>query len=201
MIDSAIAVEREPMDEDDKTRLITRRASRELDADSDKTVAIGSAISRLDATSADGEHTKLFRPKRAAADTGTAAAASAAAGSSGDQRIEDPVVGWLVVVEGPGKGSSLRLGYGMNPIGRSSDERVPLTFGDEEISRKGHAMVTYDPRGRKFYLQHGGGTNLTYLGDQPVLQPTELTGRETIGVGNTRMVFVPFCSAQFDWQD
>ena len=118
-----------------------------------------------------------------------------------DRGMDDPVVGWLVVVEGPGKGRALPLGYGSNSLGRGATDRVKLDFGDDQISRNGHAVVTYDPRGRKFYVQHGGGTNLTYLGAQPVLAPAELSALSHITIGNTALRFVPLCGAEFDWQD
>ena len=118
-----------------------------------------------------------------------------------DRGMDDPVVGWLVIVEGPGKGRAVQLGYGSNALGRGTTDRVKLDFGDDQISRSGHAVVTYDPRGRKFYVQHGGGTNLTYLGDQPVLAPTELPALSHISIGNTVLRFVPLCGAEFDWQD
>ncbi len=57
-----------------------------------------------------------------------------------------------------------------------------------------------DPRGKKFYVQQGSGTNLTYLNDQPVLTPTELSARNDITLGNTVVRFVPFCGQEFDWQ-
>ena len=113
----------------------------------------------------------------------------------------DPVVGWLVIVEGPGKGRAMQLGYGSNSIGRGETDRINLNFGDDQISRGGHATVTYDPRGRKFYVQHGGGTNLTYLNDQPVLTPIELPALSHINIGNTVLRFVPLCGDAFDWQD
>ena len=115
--------------------------------------------------------------------------------------MDDPVVGWLAVVEGPGKGRALQLGYGSNPIGRGRTARVSLDFGDNQISRGEHAIVTYDPRGRKFFVQHGGGTNLTYLDDQPVLIPTELPAQSHIVIGNTVLRFIPLCGDAFDWQD
>lgn len=117
--------------------------------------------------------------------------------------MDDPVVGWLVIVDGPGRGAAVPLGYGMNSIGRASTERVQIDFGDDEISRSQHALVTYDPKSRKFFVQHGGGRNLTYLGadSQPVLTPIELTGGEEINVGSTKLRFVPFCGAEFDWND
>ena len=61
--------------------------------------------------------------------------------------------------------------------------------------------MTYDPRGRKFYLQHGGGTNLTYIGDEPVLVPTVLEALQDFSIGDTTLRFVPFCGPDFDWQD
>ena len=118
-----------------------------------------------------------------------------------DRGMDDPVVGWLVVVEGSGKGRAVQLGYGSNSLGRGATDRIKLDFGDDQISRSGHAVVTYDPRGRKFYVQHGGGTNLTYLGDQPVLSPTELPALSHISIGNTVLRFVPLCGADFDWQE
>ena len=48
--------------------------------------------------------------------------------------MDDPVVGWLVIVAGPGKGRALQLGYGANTLGRGSTDRVNLNFGDERIS-------------------------------------------------------------------
>ncbi len=115
--------------------------------------------------------------------------------------MHDPVVGWLAIVSGPGAGDFVRMGYGMNSIGRAEDQRCRLDFGDEKISRQSHATITYDPRGRKFFLQHGGGQNLTYLNDAPVLQPVELKGGEFIMIGNTALCFVPLCGPAFDYPD
>ncbi len=112
-----------------------------------------------------------------------------------------PVVGWLVVVKGPGRGNFVPLGYGRNSIGRAPSERACLNFGDTNISRAHHAAVTYDPRGRKFYLTHGDSDNLTYLGDRPVLSVEELPPFAHISIGETVLRFVPLCGDEFDWQD
>lgn len=120
-------------------------------------------------------------------------------GETADAGMDDPVVGWIVIVEGPGMGRSLMLGYGMNSIGRDSNERVGLAFGDEKISRVHHASITCDPKSLRFYLQHGGGQNLTYVGDTPVLTPTELHGGELVTMGETTLKFVRLCGPDFDW--
>jgi pSer/pThr/pTyr-binding forkhead associated (FHA) protein len=113
---------------------------------------------------------------------------------------EGPVVGWLVVVEGPGRGKSVTLGYGMNSIGREAGNRVSLPFGDAQISRTKHATLTYDPRGKKFFIQHGESTNLTYVGESPVLAPLELKSGELIRLGDTTVLkFIPLCGDDFNW--
>ncbi len=113
---------------------------------------------------------------------------------------EDPVVGWVVVVEGPGKGTSLPLGYGMNDLARSAAARVPLDFGDDLIARSQHAIITFDPRSLTFFVQHGTSKNLTYVGDIPVLIPQELSSGQEVTLGATRLRFIALCGRDFDWQ-
>ena len=144
----------------------------------------------------DEARTRVYRPQRDNVDTPVRPAPSAA---GPPHAMEDPPVGWLVVVAGPGQGNVLSLGNGANSIGRDDTERLQLNFGDDMISRTNHTTVTYDPRGRQFYIQHGGGTNLTYINDQPVLAPQELQANTNILVGNTTLRFVPLCGAQFNW--
>jgi hypothetical protein len=115
--------------------------------------------------------------------------------------MADPVVGWLVVVDGPGKGNYLKLGNGQNSIGRGNSERIKLDFGDDQISRSNHAMLTFDPRGGEFYIQQGSGTNLAYLNDSPVLAPTKLSSGNRITLGNTSLMFVPLCGENFSWDE
>lgn len=158
------------------------------------------AKTRLMGTSPDSDdQTRIHRrPKPAAAVGGSEPAAESAAEVS--NAADEPTVGWLVVVEGPGKGHSLTLSYGMNSIGRATDNRVCLAFGDEEVSRNKHAVLSYDPRGRKFYIAPGvDGVNMTYLDDSPLLAPSLLVGGERIRLGQTVLHFVPFCGEHFDW--
>jgi hypothetical protein len=213
-------------DPNDKTRLIRRSSSGDASAppppsqaphpyagnprDPEETVYGGSAAGR--AGSPD-ETRILRRGEQAAAPPPPAAEASdrtvlvrrssasqAGVASPAEDLPEGPVVGWLVVVEGPGRGKSVTLGYGMNPIGREASNRVVLSFGDMEISRTKHATVTYDPRGRKFFIQHGESSNLTYVGESPVLAPMELKPGDIIRLGDTTVLkFIPLCGDDFNW--
>jgi hypothetical protein len=111
----------------------------------------------------------------------------------------DPVAGWIVVVKGPGRGDFRPVYVGMNSLGRGSDQRIRLDFGDETISREEHAFITYDDETRTFYLQHGGKSNLVRLGGKPVLAPTVLNPNDTFRIGNTTFRFVACCGPEFDW--
>ena len=110
------------------------------------------------------------------------------------------VVGWLVVVEGPGRGEVLPLGYGVNDIGRGADARVRLDFGDATIDFRSQAAVIYTARSRRFYLQSIASGN--WVDSCPVVDKSvELTGGETLRMGQTRLRFVPLCGPDFDWRE
>jgi len=111
------------------------------------------------------------------------------------------VTGWLVVVKGPGKGKFAALYDGMNSIGRGEDQASPLNFGDESISRSEYAFVTYDYVDRKFYLNHGGKSNIVRINGRPVLQPIEVQNGDLIEIGATTCRMTQFCGPDFDWQE
>ena len=204
-------------DPNDKTRLI-RRSSGDQGAqpqppplpsyrssDSEDTIYGGSAAGGSQ------DHTRIIRRDDPAAKAASGSddktvlvrrSSSSVAGSPSpaEDLPEGPVVGWLVVVDGPGRGKSVTLGYGMNTIGREAGNRVSLPFGDMQVSRTKHATLTYDPRGRKFFIQHGESTNLTYVGESPVLAPLELKYGDLIRLGDTTVLkFIPLCGDAFNW--
>jgi hypothetical protein len=180
------------MSDDDTTRIITRKQNQTPDELTSTTPIQGQGWERKIPVHEEDSDTKIFRPSSDKSSTSSE--------SNKDGKFsKEPVVGWLVIVSGPGRGQSLQLGYGMNSIGRNQDQRISLDFGDEEISRENHALLTYDTKGKKFYLQHGGGVNLTYVGETPVLQILELKGREVISIGKTNLCFIPFCGPEFEW--
>jgi len=115
--------------------------------------------------------------------------------------VSDPVVGWVVIIDGPGKGTSLQLGPGQNTLARGHQSRVQIDFGDHEISRESHSIITYDPKHNKFYIQPGLGTNLTYLGEEPVLSPTPLVHGSRIILGSTTLRFIALCDDSFSWSE
>jgi hypothetical protein len=207
-------------DPNDKTRLIRRSSSDETprvqipsagynppNADPEQTIYGG----RDSSPYANPDQTRIIRrdgpaanqpPPPAQSDQTVLVRRSSSSSSPGAAADlpEGPVVGWLVVIDGPGTGKSVNLGMGMNTIGRDAGNRVVLDFGDSQISRAKHATVTYDPRGRKFFIQHGESSNLTYVGELPVLSPVELKAGEMIRLGDTTVLkFIPLCGDDFNW--
>jgi len=114
--------------------------------------------------------------------------------------MQDPVTGWLVIVKGPGKGSSVKVGYQINTIGRDLSNRIALNFGDMGISSSKHAVLGYDPMTRKFLFQHSQGSNFTYLNGNPILAQVELKNGDIMRLGSTVLRFVAFCGEDFDWE-
>ena len=122
------------------------------------------------------------------------------AGAAADDPMQDPPVGWLVIVRGPGRGVVATLGTGRNTIGRGAESRIRLDYGDTTISRE-HTVIVYEPRQRNFHLLPGDGRNLTYVDDEPVLETRELAGLEQLQVGDTVLRFVPLCGDGFSWDE
>jgi hypothetical protein len=113
--------------------------------------------------------------------------------------VAAPTVGWLVIVDGPGKGADLAIRAGQNRIGRSRKMDLVLDYGDSAISSENHALLVFDYQNNSFFIRHGEGKNLTYLNDQPVLETKPLSGFDRIKLGSTQLLFVPFCGERFSW--
>ncbi|WP_375230569.1 FHA domain-containing protein [Roseobacter sp. S98] len=109
-------------------------------------------------------------------------------------------VGWLVVVEGPGVGHSFSIFTGASMIGRGEDQMIRLDFGDNSISRQNHAAIAYDEEQNKFYLGHGGKSNIIRRNARPVLATEELHHADLIRIGETTLRFVALCGSDFKWE-
>ena len=181
-------------EDDEKTRLIRRSKPQSEPGASDPGLNEPTRI--VEAAEGDSDLTKLVGPARRAA-----APESAGGQNSTDGGELDPVVGWLVVLAGPGRGNARRLGYGQNSLGRDKGERVSLDFGDGSISRSKHCFVLYEPRKRQYYLRPGDGANLTYLNGELLAEAKLLSATDVIEIGATKLRFVPLCGPEFDWED
>ena len=108
-------------------------------------------------------------------------------------------VGWLVVIDGPGRGASYTLTAGLTTIGRDADQTVSLDFGDTSISRERHASVAYDEEDNRVYVGHGGKSNIVRLNGKPLLSTEELGDGDKLKIGKTTLRYVAFCTPDFSW--
>lgn len=114
----------------------------------------------------------------------------------------DPVVAWLVVLDGPGKGNFRPVFRGSNTIGRGPNQRVPIDFGDDAISAEKQAFLVYDERKRQYQLVPNlERPNLVYLNDSALTGNADIKAHDKVTMGRTTLLFVPLCGPDFDWAD
>ncbi len=123
----------------------------------------------------------------------------AGAGAARAPAAEFPA-GWIVVVEGPGRGASFSVGAGVSTIGRGEGQTIQLDYGDTSISRDNHAAVAYDDEQSRFFVGHGGKSNIVRRNGNPVLSTEELENGDLIRVGKTVLRFVALCGPDFRWE-
>lgn len=126
---------------------------------------------------------------------------SASSGTAASQpEITDPVVGWLVCIEGPHFGGSFNISAGKNSIGRNDSNRIILSK-DSAVSRDKHALIVYEPKKRNFFIQPGESSGLTYLNEDYITESKKLSARDIIELGSSKLMFVPLCDETFTWED
>jgi hypothetical protein len=111
----------------------------------------------------------------------------------------EQAVGWLVVINGKGRGRDLRIPPGQSKIGREQGDIV-LNFGDTSISRDKHAMLAYDPQENIFFISCGDGRNPTKVNGKMLINTKVLNPFDRIRFGNTDLLFVPLCGDNFTWE-
>ncbi|MGN0746490.1 MAG: FHA domain-containing protein [Aristaeellaceae bacterium] len=112
-----------------------------------------------------------------------------------------PTTGWLVCIEGATKGQDYRLFNGYNYIGRSA-ELNQVVIPDRKVSSKPSARILYDNESRLFYINEcDGATNPVYLNGKLFDHRVELQPYDVIKLGDTKLLFVPLCTAKFSWEE
>ena len=112
----------------------------------------------------------------------------------------EPVVGWLVCVEGPEVGKDYRLFCRINSIGRAEGNDVVLAQ-EHTVSQKNHVRLAYDAKHNNFQLIPGEGTNVTYLNDEPLYVPQKLNAYDVLEMGDTKLMLIPLCNERFHWPE
>ena len=112
------------------------------------------------------------------------------------QKGYDPVVGWLVCLEGSEKGRDYRLHTGRNFIGRSLKSDIALT-DDEQVCRDEHCSIVFEPKKCIYAIVRGNGELL--VNGESLGGSLPITGDEIIEIGASRFTFIPYCMEGRSW--
>ena len=109
----------------------------------------------------------------------------------------NPVVGWLVCVEGAEKGRDYRICSGRNYIGRAANNDICVAE-DSSISRERHFSIVYDPRSRNYFALPGDSYTLQVNGEVRT-KTYQLSDGDVITCGESKLCFISFCKEGRDW--
>ncbi len=113
----------------------------------------------------------------------------------------EPVVGWIVVIKGPGRGAARPFVTGRNAIGSAASADIPLDFGDPAIVASGHAYVVYDEEERAFFVEDGKQKVVVRLNGKLLTETMPIKHGDTLRIGATTLRLVALCGPEFDWND
>ena len=111
-----------------------------------------------------------------------------------------PVCGWIVCISGPRQGKDYKIKAGKNFVGRADDMDIQI-LGDNQISRRTHGVIVFDSKKKETVLLPGDSNGIVYLNDAAVYMPMTLNAYDTIEMGESKFVFIPFCGDNFMWED
>ena len=103
-----------------------------------------------------------------------------------------PVCGWIVCISGPRQGKDYKIKAGKNFVGRADDMDIQI-LGDNQISRRNHGVIVFDSKKKETVLLPGDSNGIVYLNDAAVYMPMTLNAYDTIEMGESKFVFIPFC--------
>lgn len=111
-----------------------------------------------------------------------------------------PVVGWIVALNGPCRGTDYRIHANYNYIGR--EEGDICVHGDHAISAVRDSSIAYVARTDRFYIAHEQGLNTVLVNDVPVMGGgCELNDHDILTIGGTQFIFIRLSGPGFSWED
>ena len=84
-----------------------------------------------------------------------------------------PVCGWIVCIDGPRQGKDYQIVQGKNFVGRADDMDIQI-LGDNEISRRNHAVIVFDPKKKETVLLPGHANGIVNLNGNAEYAPATL---------------------------
>jgi len=104
----------------------------------------------------------------------------------------------IMVINGPGCGSSFSLSESVSSIGRNDDQAIQLDFGDSYVSRENHATILYDEAQGRYLIRWEGKPNPVRLNNRILLGTEYLDKWDHIHIGKTTLCFAPSTGGRSD---
>lgn len=105
---------------------------------------------------------------------------------------------FLVCIDGPMTGASFVFQEKKAIIGRQKNYEIAL-FRDNSVSRSPHAILSYDKDAIRYTVSCGDAEKRVMVNGVFINGETELKLYDVIGVGQSRLMFIPVCSDKFAW--
>lgn len=123
---------------------------------------------------------------------------------SGDKdkaEVFEPVVGWLVAVEGPSRGRDFRLKPGRNVVGRTVESEVYVE--DDDLMSRDHAIVYYYGEINNFYVEDNKSKHGTFIlpAMDLVVERRPIKDGDRIKTGKSVFILKTLCNEAFKWEN
>ena len=105
---------------------------------------------------------------------------------------------FVVCVDGPMTGASFVFQENRAVVGRQKNYEIAL-FRDNSVSRSPHAIISYDKDSLRYTVAQGDPEKKVSVNGTFINAEQELKLYDIIGIGQTRMLFIPVCSEKFAW--
>ncbi|MBO4927536.1 MAG: FHA domain-containing protein [Clostridiales bacterium] len=105
---------------------------------------------------------------------------------------------FLVCVDGPMTGASFVFQENKAIIGRQKNYEIAL-FRDNSVSRSPHAIITYNKDTLRYVIAQGDSEKRVSVNGTFINAEQEIKLYDIIGIGQTRILFIPVCSEKFAW--
>lgn len=114
----------------------------------------------------------------------------------------DPVVGWLVALNGENSGNTYEIRGYRTQIGRGDGRKIKIALNDSAVSMGVNCSISYDSDSQKFGVTASDNASNPVRLNNKILRAgheTDLDAYDRIQIGNTKLLFLPLCGSRFHW--
>lgn len=108
----------------------------------------------------------------------------------------EPVVGWLVCIDGKEKGKDFRIINQRNFITFSNDIGINILKESSEYL----FTITYNSKQRIFVISPGTTSEIIYLNRNAIYETTLIESYHLIEFDSVKLIFIGYCGENFNWK-